>query len=261
MHQNAMNTSKMPTLLHPVSLALVMVLLSTCSSYAISKKSLLEKIDKAWSEIDDFSATMYQRRVLSINERTTYFRADIKLLREPSRMRADSFRIIENRDFEAELERKTPSDKILTVTDETVYFSGKYWYVYDPSQKVVVRSTTLTNSFIPHLAAIAGITKLNPKEFDKQFHMDAPVKEELLGRKYYRVLIEARKNAKGTQPFTKIYFWFDQETYLPFKIETVEKGEGTELTVYLKNTRANKGLTAKDLEFKPPGDTYLKIGD
>lgn len=216
------------------------------ATHAIQKGTLLEEIDRAWKEIDDFSAVLLQQQRISRSEPPRSFVGWTRMVR-PSAIRIDS-REISNTQYADALAHLDASPLIEYASEESVWYNGRYWYRYLPSERIVYREATLTLSFLPFLAMVAGFTEEDVRELHRTHHIGAPREMEVLGQACYRLRLEPRMGQAAE--YRRIDFWVDRKDYLPVRV-LVNQGVA-EMETCVLAPRVNQGLEARSLELRVP---------
>ena len=211
---------------------------------AIPFTTVLERMQDRWDKIDDFTATLLQERAIAFDQQPHAFVGRIMLAR-PNALRVES-RKIPVFDYHRYVDEGDLAGLTVSPTEEIVYYNGDYWYTYWPAKAEILKEATLTHSFLPVLAAVAGVTEFDPREMAETHSFDAPREEELLGHKCYLLRMEPKK---GRADYKYIQFWVDRETYLPVKI--VMKQDTASLETYVFNPKVNSGLSPGTLKLGP----------
>ncbi len=220
--------------------------------------TVLEEIDQAWANTDDFSAVLLQQQTLTAEGTPRCFVGYARIVR-PSAFRVDS-REVSIRDFYDAVDLLDASAVVAGPSDEHLFYNGargETWYRYRPAEGVVYREATPTSPIYTVLAAVAGISATTTRDLQKDFNVDAPKKVRMLDQDCYLMRLEPRMDRSAG--FQYIDFWFDRKYYLPVKVRM--KQAAAEVETYVLHPRLNQGLTVRSIELKVPRGVDVRRRD
>lgn len=206
-----------------VLLAVITIALISGCTENISAEQIAQKMKEKHDSIKDFSATM----ILSSSFGGNAGMVKVKIMNKMPGM--------------SRMEYLEPAE----IAGQVVVSDGRTFWTYDPDKKEVTKmdmpeiSLTFEQDYAKSIKELLSQTDISYKGTDK-----------FDGRNVY--LITSTPKNGGIWQGMRFNLWVDSETWMPLKMDTIDKNDNLLTSVEYRDVKYNTGIPDTEFEFKVP---------
>ncbi|MCX9012779.1 MAG: outer membrane lipoprotein carrier protein LolA [Candidatus Methanoperedens sp.] len=206
-----------------VLLAVITIAFISGCTENISAEQIVQKMKEKHDNIKDFSATMILTSSLGGKVETM----KVKIMNKMPSM--------------SRLEYLEPAE----IAGQVAVSDGRTFWMYNPNKKEVIKmdiqetSMTFEQDYAKSIKELLSQTDISYKGTDK-----------FDGRDVY--LITSTPKDGGIWQGMRFNLWVDSETWMPLKMDTIDKNDNLLTSVEYRDVKYNTGIPDTEFEFKVP---------